>query len=717
MQNREPGGEGEKGTRLLGEKGPYLLQHAKNPVDWFPWGEEAFSRAAREDKPVFLSIGYATCHWCHVMAHESFEDPEVAELLNRDFIAIKVDREERPDIDSTYMQVCQMLSGQGGWPLTIVMTPEKKPFFAATYLPKERRFAVPGLLDLLPRIAKAWREQRGELLRSAESITRALGTRDAVPAGLEPDAALLDEGYEDLLLRFDPGYGGFSGAPKFPTPHTLLFLLRYWKRTGKKRAFDMVVKTLDAIHDGGIHDHIGGGFHRYSTDAQWRVPHFEKMLYDQALLLMAYTEAFQATRNDRYRETVKSTVRYVLRDLTDPEGAFYSAEDADNPGGEGAFYLWTTRELEAVLGKDDAAIAGRVFNARDAGNFSSPDGTGTENILFRTLSDEALTGVTGIPQEDLGRRIASIRKQLFAARENREHPRRDDKVLLDWNGLMIAALAKAARVFGNGECRAAAERAMECILVRMRTGDGRLWHRYRDGECAISGFADDYAFLGLALIELYECTFDPRYLAEALAVMKTLGDHFPDRENGGFFFTADDAEALLVRDKVIYDGAVPSANSVACEVLLRLSRLTGTTEHEELAAALARSFTGRVRESPSAFCWFLCAIERAVGPSQEIVIVGNRGSHAVQGLLSVVYSRYLPHCTMILKPASDPETVAALAAIAPYTRDIPVSPDGAAYLCSGKTCSLPLSDPGLLAAELERNEKRVIKGSSARQCL
>ena len=707
MQNREPGGAGEKGNRLSREKSPYLLQHAENPVDWYPWGEEAFLRAAREDKPVFLSIGYATCHWCHVMAHESFEDPEVAELLNRDFIAVKVDREERPDIDSTCMQVCQMLSGQGGWPLTIVMTPEKKPFFAATYLPKERRFAVPGLLDLLPRIAQAWREQRGELLRSAESITRALEIRDAIPAGPEPDAGLLDEGYEDLLLRFDPEYGGFSGAPKFPTPHTLLFLLRYWKRTGKKRAIDMVVKTLDALRDGGIHDHIGGGFHRYSTDAQWRVPHFEKMLYDQALLVMAYTEAFQATGNDRYRETVMSTVRYVLRDLTDSEGAFFSAEDADSPGGEGAFYLWTKGELETVLGAEDLAFAGRLYNIRDGGNFSSPEATGGENILYRTLPDEALLSVTGIPQEELEVRIASIQERLFAAREMRERPRCDDKVLLDWNGLMIAALAKAARVFGDDGCRAAAERAMECILSRMRTGDGRLYHRYRDGERAIPGFADDYAFLGLALIELYECTFNPRYLAEALALMKTFRDHFLDRENGGFFLTADDAEALLVRDKVIYDGAVPSANSVACEVLLRLSRLTGTTEHEELVAALARSVAGRVRESPSAFCWFLCAIERAVGPSQEIVIAGDSESPAVQEFLAAVYSRYLPHCTVIHKPASDPERAAALAAIAPYTRNIPADRNtAAAYLCSGSACSLPVTDPGLLAAELERGAKK-----------
>ncbi|MDD1694626.1 MAG: thioredoxin domain-containing protein, partial [Methanoregula sp.] len=348
-------------NRLMNEKSPYLLQHATNPVDWYPWGEEAFARALQEDKPVFLSIGYATCHWCHVMAHESFEDTEVAELLNRDFICIKVDREERPDIDSTYMTICQMITGQGGWPLTIIMTADKKPFFAATYLPKERRFSVYGLLDILPRIVQAWHRQRAGLLQSSGQIISALqAPQPHTPA--PGDATLLDDGYEDLVLRFDPEYGGFGTAPKFPTPHVLLFLLRYWKRTGKRRALDMAVKTLDAMRDGGICDQIGGGFHRYSTDAQWRVPHFEKMLYDQALLIMAYTEAFQATGNERFRHTAEDIITYVLRDLRSPDGAFFSAEDADSPGGEGAFYLWTRADLVTVLGADDAALAARIFN-------------------------------------------------------------------------------------------------------------------------------------------------------------------------------------------------------------------------------------------------------------------------------------------------------------------------------------------------------------------
>jgi uncharacterized protein YyaL (SSP411 family) len=704
MESRELSGPP---NRLAREKSPYLLQHAGNPVDWYAWGEEAFARAVREDKPVFLSIGYATCHWCHVMAHESFEDPEVAGLINRDFIAVKVDREERPDIDSTYMQACQMMTGQGGWPLTIVMTPEKKPFFAATYIPKERRFAIPGLLDLLPRISQVWREQRGDLVRAAESIAGALHRPARVLEGTEPGAALLDEGYEDLVLRFDPEYGGFSEAPKFPTPHTLLFLFRYGKRTGKKRALDMATTTLDAMRNGGIHDHVGGGFHRYSTDAQWRVPHFEKMLYDQALLLMAYTEAFQATGNERYRQTARSIIRYVLRDLAGPDGAFFSAEDADTPGGEGAFYLWTAEELGTILGKEDAELAGRIFNIRPGGNFASPESSGAENILYRTLADEDLLSITGIAREECSARIDAIRERLLSARGKRPRPRLDDKVLADWNGLMIAALARSARVFDDAECLAAAGRAMEFLLARMRMPDGRLFHRYRDGEAAIPAFADDYAFVVMALLDLYESTFAVRYFADALVLLKLCQDHFLDTDKSGFFFTALDAETPLVRKKEIYDGAIPSSNSVLCENLIRLARMTGNPEYEDLASSLARSFAGRVQESPSAFSWYLCAIERAAGPSQEIVIDGNAESPDTRALLTVIRSRYLPGSTVLFRSLSDPDQAEALAALAPFTRDISrAEGSAAAYLCSGKACTLPFTDPVLLAKELDGRIKK-----------
>jgi len=687
-------------NRLIHEKSPYLLQHAANPVDWYPWGEEAFVRAAREDKPVFLSIGYATCHWCHVMAHESFEDPDVAELLNRDFISIKVDREERPDIDSTYMSVCQMVSGQGGWPLTIIMTPDKKPFFAATYLPKERRFSVYGLLEILPRIAQAWRHQRPELLESSEKIISALRRPPDSP-GPMPDATLLDDGYEDLVLRFDPEYGGFGDAPKFPTPHVLLFLLRYWKRTGKKRALAMVMKTLDALRDGGICDQIGGGFHRYSTDAQWRVPHFEKMLYDQALLLMAYTEAFQATGFDRYRNTAEDIITYVLRDLRSPAGAFISAEDADSPGGEGAFYLWTNTELEAALGQEDSTLAARLFGVTPSGNSADPDHGNRTNILYRSVPLSDVAPSLGMPEQELCSRLDSLRARLFAAREKRPHPSRDDKVLADWNGLFIAALAKAARVWGNPQHLSAAEQAIAFLLGDMRTEDGGLLHRFRDGEAAIPAFADDYAFVILALIELYETTFDTHYLSEALELHRLFRAHFLDPEQGGYFSTSDEAEVLFARKKEIYDGAIPSANSVACENLIRLSLLTGDMTHEEHASSLARHFGSRVKDNPASYGWFLCAIDWATGHSQEIVIAGDAGATDTERMIAAVRSRYLPTCTVLFRPASGSAT--DLFTLAPFTKDLG-GKDGkaTAYVCSGHTCSVPITDTNALEEALGR---------------
>jgi uncharacterized protein YyaL (SSP411 family) len=686
-------------NRLIREKSPYLLQHARNPVDWYPWGGEAFARAEREDKPVFLSIGYATCHWCHVMAHESFEDEEVAELLNRSFVCIKVDREERPDIDAVYMEVCQMVTGQGGWPLTIIMTPDKRPFFAATYLPKERRFAVYGLLELLPRIVDAWNSQREELLRSSEKITGMLQARQTGAPGPDPDASLLDDGYEELVLRFDPEYGGFGEAPKFPTPHVLLFLLRYWKRTGTKRALDMVVKTLDAMRDGGICDQVGGGFHRYSTDVQWRVPHFEKMLYDQALLLMAYTEAFQATGQARFRQTSEEIIFYLLRDLRSPEGGFFSAEDADSPGGEGAFYRWTAAELSAVLGEEDGALAARIFNVRSTGHpgDATDDDTG---ILYRTRPPSELAISLGIPEPAFTRRLASIRERLSAAREKRPRPSRDDKVLADWNGLAIAALAKAARVFGNQQAGAAAEQTIAFLLAKMRTGAGGLLHRYRDGEAAIPAFADDYAFVMHALIELYETTFGAWYLSEALGLNDHFIAHFLDAAEGGFFSVADDAEQLFARKKDIYDGAIPSANSVSCENLIRLSRLTGDPKYEAQASSIARLFSVRARDHPSAHAWFLCAIDRATGQSQEIVIAGDTGAEDTERMIALVRGRYLPGSAVLFRSTSEPDQV--LARLAPFTEDLTMREGRAtAYLCSGHACSVPITDPEALREALD----------------
>ena len=690
-------------NRLIHEKSPYLLQHANNPVDWYPWSEEAFSRAAHEDKPIFLSIGYATCHWCHVMAHESFEDAEVAAILNRDFITIKVDREERPDIDSVYMTVCQQMAGQGGWPLTIVMTPDKKPFFAATYIPKETRFSMMGLLTLLPRITLMWKERRSELISSGDRIIAQIASLGISSSETQPGEDLLDEGYNSLLIQSDPINGGFGNAPKFPTPHTLLFLLRYGARKRNSRAIAMVEKTLKAIMNGGIYDHLGGGIHRYSTDAQWHVPHFEKMLYDQALLVMACTEAFQVTGNPEYKKTAGEIIGYVMRTLHSPEGAFFSAEDADSPEGEGAFYVWTLEEFEHILGNEDAAHAAMVFGLSPHGNYQDSERGSGYNILLRKLPLENIAASLQMPEPELEMRIESICSRLFVVREQRVHPSLDDKVLCDWNGLFIAALAQAGWVFDNPIYVESAKTAMHFILTRMRNDDGDLLHRYRDGDAAIPGFADDYAFIIHALIELYETTFDEHYLATALKLNEYFVEHFHDRENGGFFTVSDTAEALIIRKKEIYDGAIPSCNSVAFMNLIRLSRLTGDASLEENASALSRCFAGSVNQSPSAYTWFLCGLDQLVQP-HEIAIVGDAGAEDTKELILALRSKYLPSVmVMQFAPGAQAE---ALAELAPFTRNLSmIDGKATAYVCSGHACSLPVTDPEAILAQIDLMNK------------
>jgi uncharacterized protein YyaL (SSP411 family) len=692
LPNQAPGAPGKHYNRLILEKSPYLLQHADNPVDWYSWGDEAFDRAARENKPVFLSIGYATCHWCHVMAHESFEDTGIAALLNKDFICIKVDREERPDIDSIYMSVCQMMTGKGGWPLTVCLTPEKKPFFTGTYIPKESRFGMAGLTDLLPRISRSWQERRKDLVSSAEEIAAALHQEQESHHDDIPDILLLHQGYEELELRFDAEYGGFSRAPKFPAPHTLLFLLRFWKRTGNTRARTMVEKTLGAMRSGGIFDQVGGGFHRYSTDAQWRVPHFEKMLYDQALLVMAYTEAYLATHKPEFRKTAEEIISYVIRDLISPEGAFFSAEDADSAGGEGAFYLWTTGETEEILGKEDAIVAARVFGITHAGNYQDA-GTGRgQNILYRTQSDAEVASSFGIAEIDLEIRLESIRTRLFAAREQRSRLSLDDKVLTDGNGLFIAALAQAARTFGNEKYLAAARRAMQFVLTRMRTTNGGLLHRYRDGEPAIPAFGDDYAFIIKALIELYEATFEPAYLSSARELNTWFLAHFWDEVQGGFFTISDTAEILLVRKKESYDGAIPSCNSVAFENLVKLTHLTGDTSNEQRASELSRCFAEPVHQSPSAHAWFLCALDSAIGPVHDVVIVGERDADDTRAMINELRDHYLPCVLIVFRPPGEHDFL--LTSLAPFTSNLnALGGKATAYICTGHTCALPITEP------------------------
>ncbi len=693
-------------NRLAHEQSPYLLQHRDNPVDWFPWSDDAFRRATEEEKPIFLSIGYSTCHWCHVMEHESFEDEEVARLMNESFVSIKVDREERPDIDGVYMTVCQMMTGQGGWPLTILMTPDKRPFHAATYIPRESRFGRIGMIELVPRIKEVWETRRDEVLETAGRVTEALKrSAGRSSAGSDPTEALLHDAYGELQERFDDKFGGFGREPKFPNPHNLSFLLRYWHRTNDQRALDMVVTTLDHLQLGGIFDQVGFGFHRYSTDRVWRLPHFEKMLYDQALLAVAYTEAFQATSRADYRRSAERIFEYVLRDLRSPEGGFYSAEDADSEGREGKFYVWTTDEIREALGADEARFVVDAFGLTEQGNFedeATRERTG-ENVLFLEKSLDAMARDQGEEVERLRQRVESARRKLFARRERRVRPSLDDKILTDWNGLMIAALSRAASAFDEPSFARAAREAATFILDKMREPDsGRLLHRYRNGDAAIAAHLDDYAYLIWGLLELYEAEFHPETLSAALELNVHLVEHYWDEADGGFYFSADDAEAVLVRRKEFYDGALPSGNAVTMLNLLRLERITGDAAFGERAWQLARSASDALEKMPSAFTALLAAVDFALGPGHEIVIAGETGSTDTRELLATVRELYLPNKVVLFRP-SDNDEASAIVEIAPFlANQIPINGTAAAYVCRNFTCDAPETSAAALRSALVR---------------
>jgi uncharacterized protein YyaL (SSP411 family) len=681
------------GNRLKHEKSPYLLQHKDNPVDWWPWCDEAFEKAAREDKPVFLSIGYSTCHWCHVMEHESFEDEEVARLMNDCFVSIKVDREERPDIDHIYMTVCQMLTGHGGWPLTIIMTPDKKPFFAGTYFPKQSRFGRVGMLDLVPRVRDLWVNRRGDVASTAEEITEALVS--AFSQSLRGEALgreALDGAFSLLLNNYDPENGGFGKAPKFPTPHSLLFLLRYWKRTGSGKALEMVERTLEAMRMGGIYDHVGFGFHRYSTDSEWFLPHFEKMLYDQALLAMAYTEAHQATGKEMYRKTAEEVLTYVLRDMQSAEGGFYSAEDADSEGEEGKFYLWSEAEIKSVLGDEGALLIKRVFNTTEEGNYldeATKRRHGT-NILHLKKPLEEISLELSLPLEELRLRLNEARDKLFKHREKRVHPLKDDKILTDWNGLMISALAKAYGVISDdGKYLEAPMRAADFVLEHMTTPEGKLLHRYREGEAGIEATANDYAFFIMGLIDLYEASFDPKYLKAALELNEDFIEDFWDKNDGGFFLTPSSGKELLVRPKEVYDGAIPSANSVAMLNLLRLERLTGKAHLGEMAAKIASSFSQAVSRFPAGYTQLMIAVDFALGPSYEVVLAGNPDSEPARQMAMAIRKAFTPNTVRLFKIFGDDE----ICSIAPYTAQLEAPREGCtAYVCRNFACELPIAD-------------------------
>ncbi len=681
----------QKSNKLINEKSPYLLQHAYNPVNWFAWTDEAFEKAKAEDKPIFLSIGYSTCHWCHVMEKESFEDEEVAQLMNDAFVSIKVDREERPDIDGIYMSVCQMITGSGGWPLTIAMTPDKKPFFTGTYFPKHNRFNRIGMMELIPKLKSVWINQKDEVLKSADEIAASLSKQNFISDNVEIDDKILDKAYQELLKRYDETHGGFGRAPKFPSPHNLIFLLRYWKRKTEPKALEIVEKTLTEMRYGGIYDHIGFGFARYSTDQQWLVPHFEKMLYDQAMLVMAYTETYLATKNKFYRTTAEEILEYVLRDMTHPEGGFYSAEDADSEGEEGKFYLWDTDELRNVLDKDEYNFAIKIFNASDNGNWTDESKgimTGT-NILHLKKSSKELAEEFNISEEQFSKNLDPIRKKLFDYRKKRIHPHKDDKILTDWNGLMISAFAKAAQAFNNKQYADAAEKSFSFIKKYLMDKEGKLIHRFRDGESGLPAHLDDYTFIINALIDLYETTFEIKYLKQAVELKKILLEDFWDQYNGGFYFTSATSEKLITRQKEVYDGAIPSGNSIALLNLIKLSRFTSDLKFENKAVELVKYFSGYISRSPSAFCMFMCGLDLLFSPSTEIVIVSEQKDNLAINAIELIRNIFNPNKVVVLKSDNNDKDFAALLS---FTNDMNLKENNTTfYVCRDYKCNQPVN--------------------------
>jgi len=680
-----------KPNKLINEKSPYLLQHAYNPVNWFPWGDEAFEIANSEDKPIFLSIGYSTCHWCHVMEKESFEDDEVAKLMNDAFVSIKVDREERPDIDGIYMSVCQMITGSGGWPLTIVMTPDKKPFFTGTYFPKQNRFNRIGMMELIPRLKEIWITKKDEVIKSANEIASSLNNQNLISDTTVIDKSVLDKAYDELSKRYDETNGGFGSAPKFPSPHNLLFMLRYWKSRNQPKALEMVEKTLTEMRHGGIYDHIGFGFARYSTDQNWLVPHFEKMLYDQAMLVMAYTETYLVTKNNFYKETAQEILEYVLRDMTHLEGGFYSAEDADSEGEEGKFYLWDADELRNVLDKKESDFAIRVFSIADDGNWideSKGMMPGT-NILHLNKSTTELANEFNLSEDDFKRKLESVRKKIFLYREKRIHPHKDDKVLTDWNGLMISALAKASQAFGDDRYSEVAIKSYSFIEKYLTEKDGRLIHRFRDGESGLPAHIDDYAFMINAAIDLYETTFEIEYLKRAIKLNDILMKEFWDEQSGGFYFTSSTSEELIARQKDVYDGAVPSGNSVALLNLIRLSRFTSNIYFEKKAYVIVKYFSGYVSKSPSAFCMFMCGLDFLFSASTEVVIVSdNKDNLGIKGI-NLIRSVFNPNKVVILKFDN---TTTDYSELLSFTNYMKMKDNNTTfYVCRDYTCNQPVN--------------------------
>jgi uncharacterized protein YyaL (SSP411 family) len=681
-------------NRLATQTSPYLLQHANNPVDWYPWGPEALERAEREDKPILLSIGYAACHWCHVMERESFEDEATAALMNEHFVSIKVDREERPDIDAIYMDAVQSMNGHGGWPLTAFLTPQGKPFYAGTYFPNEDRHGIPAFTRVLDSIASTWRERREDAETQAARVVEAIARTGAVRGSNDP---LTDEvpaqAFEALRRGFDPRWGGFGGAPKFPQPMTLEFLLRCHLQ-GRPEALDMLTTTLDRMAAGGMYDQIGGGFHRYSTDARWHVPHFEKMLYDNAQLLRLYARAWQVTRADRYRRIATETATYLLREMQHQRGGFFSSQDADSEGVEGKFFVWSWDELVDAGGEAVATLLG----ATPQGNW---DGT---NVVWRPLPLEAVAAEHGMDPESLERDLDAARTRLFELRSARVRPATDDKVLAGWNAMAISALAEAGRAFAEPAFTDAAVRACDFVQEHLRDDRGRLLRSWRDGTAQIPAYADDHALLADACLTLYETTFDLRFFREARALGDDLLRLFWDRERGGFYQTGSDAETLVVRPKELYDNAVPSGNSAAADGLQRLALLTGEAEYERAAVSALRLVREPMAQAPTGFGAAVCALDLYLSRAREVAVVGDPRHERTRALAAEVTSaRFFPNHVLAV---AAPDDRAAFEAVELLRDRVQTEGRPTAYVCERFVCKLPVTDPDALVAQLSPEVER-----------
>ena len=690
-------------NRLANETSPYLLQHAHNPVDWYPWGEEAFEHARRDNKPILLSIGYSACHWCHVMEHESFENEKIAAVMNENFINIKVDREERPDLDQIYMNAVQMMTGHGGWPMTMFLTPEGVPFYGGTYFPPEDRYNMPGFPRVLLGVADAYRSRPDEVAETSTSMLKELRNMGQTRESSEIlTTEILDTAERKIAGSYDARHGGFGSAPKFPAAMNLEFLLRQYHRSNGSETLEMIENTCRKMAEGGLYDQLGGGFHRYSTDARWLVPHFEKMLYDNALLSRLYLHVYQQTQDDFYRRIAEETLDYVLREMTDERGGFYSTQDADSEGHEGKFFVWTIEEVKEILGEEDGSLFSAYYDVTEGGNFEG------KNILNVSRSVEDVAKATGTTREHLQEVLERGRRELFAVRELRIKPARDEKILTAWNGLMLASFAEAAAILERSDYREAAERNAHFVLENLRR-DGLLLRTHKDNQSKLNGYLEDYAFLIDGLIALYQATGGLRWLEEARTLTEKMLEEFWDAEEGGFFYTGKSHEELIVRSKDYLDNATPSGNSVAAEVLLYLASLTANEDYARQAVTIFRLMRDPLKRYASAFGRLLGALDFHLSTHKEIAIIGEREKQETHELLREVWTRYLPNKIVAQTEGGDEKA----AEVVPLLQDrTMIDGRSTAYVCEHYTCQQPVTSPAELARQLSSATLREASGGA-----